>query len=81
MRFGEIATLLWQHINTRNREILVIDPNNGDTRSIPMTDRILDMFEQMGKSKQDELVFPSEYGKERTRVSKVFAAAVNALGL
>ncbi len=81
MRFGEIASLQWQHVNIENREILVIDPKNGETRSVFMTEKILDMFSKMTKDRRDEIVFPSTNGKKRPRVSKVFAKAVDDLGL
>jgi integrase len=79
MRFGEIASLMWQHVNTKNREIIVVDPKNSDTRSVFMTDRVLDMFESMEKGKPNELVFPSQRGTKRNRISKSFAASVNDL--
>lgn len=80
MRFGEIAALLWQHVKTDSREILVIDPKNGETRSVFMTDRIVEMFKGMQKGKPEELVFPSENGNQRIRVSNAFATAVDDLG-
>lgn len=81
MRFGEIANLLWQHINIDNREILVIDPKNGETRAVYMTDRVLEMFSGMPKGRPDELLFPSSGGGKRPRVSKVFFKAIDDLGL
>lgn len=81
MRFGEMASLRWQHIDIEKQEILVVDPKNGETRSVFMTDRVLEMFRTITKGRPDELVFPSGTGDKRTRVSKVFAKAVDDLGL
>jgi integrase len=81
MRFGEIASLCWQHINTNARQILVIDPKNSETRSVFITDTILQMFESMERGAPDALVFPSRNGKRRTLISKVFDRAVLKLGL
>lgn len=81
MRFGEIASLLWQNINPRMREILVIDPKNSETRSVFMTDTILQMFQTMERGSQNFLVFPSRNGKRMTLISKVFDRAVLKLGL
>lgn len=79
MRFGEIASLLWQHINKDTREFLVVDPKNSDTRSVFMTDRVLAMFQGMDEGKPSELVFPSQKGTKRNRISKSFAASVDDL--
>lgn len=81
MRFGEIANLLWQHVSPDNREILVIDPKNGETRAVYMTGRVLEMFSGMAKGRPDELVFPSSGGGKRPRISKVFFKAIDDLGL
>ncbi len=88
MRFGEIAGLRWQHINTSNREIIVLDPKNNESRSVYMTDTVLRMFEEMKRGKPDDLVFPARQPKyyESTQqpmkaVSKVFDRAVATLRL
>ncbi len=82
MRFGEIAALCWQHINTDNREILVIDPKNGEKmRAVYMTDTNLRMFREMESGRPEDLIFPSRTGEKMTRVSNVFGKALQALGL
>lgn len=87
MRFGEISRLQWQHINTDNREILIIDPKNGETRTVYMTDVILQMFKKMVRGRPDEFVFPSKQPKgeneqkQMGRISKVFAEAIDTLDL
>jgi integrase len=88
MRFGEIAGLRWQHINTSNREIIVLDPKNNESRSVYMTDTVIKMFEEMKRGKPDDLVFPARQPKyyDSTQqpmkaVSKVFDRAVATLGL
>lgn len=86
MRFGEIASLRWQHINTDRREILVVDPKNGQSRAVFMTAAVVAMFSQIPKGRQDEIVFPARKGKGEPmtimdRPSNVFAKAVDTLGL
>ena len=81
MRFGEIAALRWQHVITDNREILIIDPKNGESRGVYMTDTVLQMFQGMERGRQEELVFPSQTGEKMKRVSNVFGNAVKQLGL
>jgi hypothetical protein len=56
MRFGEVAALRWQHINLQNREILVVDPKNGETRAVHMTEKVQSLFNQLRQGKiPDEL--------------------------
>jgi integrase len=81
MRFGEIAALQWQHVSIDGRRMLVVDPKNGESRSVFMTERVHAMFENMTEGRPDEIVFPSKKGGKRTRVSKSFAKAVDDLGL
>ncbi|MCB2217441.1 MAG: site-specific integrase [Desulfobulbaceae bacterium] len=88
MRFGEIAGLRWQHIDTDTRTILVMDPKNDESRSVYMTDTIVQMFAQMKRGAPDTLVFPARQPKgyqgeqqQMKSISKVFDRAVAALEL
>lgn len=81
MRFGEIASLLWQHVNVESRSILVVDPKNGESRSAYMTDAVVRMFVSMKRGKPNELVFPARTGGKMEAASKVFARTVEELGL
>lgn len=81
MRFGEIASLEWQHIDTDNRTILVIDPKNSESRFTAMTDAVAGMFSGMEKGKPYDLVFPAKNGKRMDRISNTFPRAVDTLNL
>ncbi len=85
LRFGEIAALRWQHINTDRREILIVDSKSGESRTVYMTDKVLAMFVEMDRREPNMLVFPARMPKgeekEMSRISNVFTAAVDALGL
>jgi len=81
MRFGEIAGLLWQHVNTNRKEILVVDAKNGESRSVYMTEAVMQIFSEMHRGGENQLVFPAATGKKMQRVSNVFARAVNHLSL
>lgn len=81
MRFGEIAGLLWQHVDTDRKEILVVDAKNGESRAVYMTAAVVQMFAEMKRGAANELVFPATNGKRMERVSNVFAAAANQIGL
>lgn len=81
MRFGEIAGLLWQHVDTDREEILVVDTKNGESRAVYMTAAVVQMFAEMKRGAANELVFPATNGKRMERVSKIFAAAADHIGL
>ena len=81
MRFSEIASLRWQHISFQTGEILVLDPKNGETRTVPMTNTVLEMFQDMESGQPDDLIFPATNGKRMARASKVFQESVDRLGL
>lgn len=82
MRFGEIASLQWHHVvNKSRREIIVLDPKNGETRTVYMTDVVLAMFDTMEVGNPPDLVFPSRKGGRMGSVSKTFFRAVSDLDL
>jgi integrase len=81
MRFSEIAGLRWQHINIQNMEMLVLDPKNGETRAVYLTDTVLSMFDEMQPGRPDDLVFVDANGRKMARVSNTFIDSVNRLGL
>ncbi len=90
MRFGEIASLRWQHINLENREILVVDPKNSETRSVFMTGEVERLFRSMAKGAPNDLVLPSRHKRNsegdalprvQDSVSNVFDRVVKDLGL
>ncbi|MDK9709020.1 MAG: site-specific integrase [Desulforhopalus sp.] len=81
MRFGEIASLRWQHIDIKSRTIKVMDPKNSENRMVFMTDAIFEMFEGLEKEKPDKLVFPSRVGGIQSDASHSFHRSVDELGL
>lgn len=81
MRFGEIAALQWQHINTKLRSIFIVDPKNGESRTAYMTNEVLAMFTDMKRGNPGNLVFPSKKGDKMKSASKTFFRAVDRLGL
>ena len=81
MRFGEIASLQWQHINTKSRLILIVDPKNGESRTAYMTNEVLAMFSEMERGMPGDLIFPSQKGDKMKSASKTFFRAVDKIGL
>lgn len=81
MRFSEIAGLQWQHVDTLTRKIKIMDPKNQETRTVPMTERVHTMVQEMQLGQPDDLVFPATNGRRMGRISKVFMESVDRLGL
>jgi integrase len=81
MRFGEIASLRWQHINFDSMTILIVDPKNGESRNAYMTDAVVQMFTGMERGKPDGIVFPARTGGKMAAASKAFFRAVDRIGL
>lgn len=81
MRFGEIAGLRWQAIDLEHRQITILDPKNGTSRTAFMADAVFKMFSEMEPGKPNELIFATKDGKSMKQVSDSFMDAVNELGL
>lgn len=81
MRFSEIAGLQWQHVDTLTRKIKIMDPKNQETRTVPMTERVLAMFGEMQSGQPNDLIFPATNGRRMGRISNVFMESVDRLGL
>lgn len=81
MRFSEIAGLQWQHVDTTTRKIKIMDPKNLETRTVPMTERVLAMFQEMQPGPPDDLIYPATNGRRMGRISNVFMESVDRLGL
>jgi integrase len=80
MRFGEIARLLWQHIDIKNGTIHIMDPKNKSNRIAYMNSILVEMFEDMEHTGRSKRVFPSIKGTRMKAVSDTFREAVNTLG-
>jgi integrase len=80
MRFGEIASLRWQHVNLERELILIVDPKNGENRTAYMLEPVRKMFSEMHPGAPGELVFPDKNGCKMGKVSNTFPKAVSALG-
>lgn len=79
LRFGEIASLCWQDIDTSNRILTVRDPKNKQARVVYMCDELREMFRNKAKRHKDapgELVFPNTKGTMYERPPWSFRQAV-----
>jgi len=81
LRRGEIFNLKWSHINLHNKELLIVDPKNGENRRAYMTSDVHKMLKGLPKGKAEEYVFTDSNGNRLTEVSKTFDRSVDELGL
>lgn len=79
MRFGEIACLLWQHVNVERKSIVVVDPKNAESRVVYMVDEVAEMFSEMVRGEPSDLVFPDSNGNIMKKVSNTFPKAIKKL--
>jgi integrase len=75
LRFGEIAALTWGCVDTGTRIIRVLD-SKGKDRFVPMTQRLVEVFDAMEASDPGVLVFPGRNGKPHKEAPSQFRRAV-----
>ena len=81
LRFSEIASLRWQHIDMNNKTLFLVDTKNSKSRVVFMTSNIHSIFESIPEGKKNDLVFPDQNGAVMKRISPAFFRAVDQLGL
>ena len=83
-RFSEVARLRWGNVDVNNGTISFIDTKKaGGTQSrvVPMTSRLKDLFKAMPMGGRSKIIFPGPNGGVLREVSSTFKTSVNALGL
>ena len=83
-RFSEIARLKWGDVDIESETLTFRDTKKaGGTkkRSVPMTQALKSMFQEMDRGSRAELVFKDRTGKQLRKVSNTFPKTVAALGL
>ncbi|WP_072281655.1 tyrosine-type recombinase/integrase [Rappaport israeli] len=58
MRQGEIYGLTWDNVNLQDGYVYLPVTKNGDDRHVPLTERAVELIEQMQTAKEGERVFP-----------------------
>lgn len=81
LRFGEIARLRWENIDTEGMSIFIAESKSGRARHAVMTPDVAKAFSAMRIGNRHDLVFPSRNGGVMKGVSEVFFRAVDAVGL
>ncbi len=79
MRRGEILNLTWNKVNFENRVITVEKTKNGECRTIPMNQRLLETLKMIDK--QSVFVFHKDDGTRFGEVKKAFCSAVRRCGI
>ena len=58
-RKGELLLLLWRDVDLQRRTMLLRDTKNGEDRTVPLTERAVELLKQLPREKEDEPVFPT----------------------
>jgi integrase len=83
-RFSEGAGLTWSNVDTEKGIITYTDTKKaGGTKSrvVPMTARVREMFLDMDRGSNGDLVFPDEKGRVQGKISHTFWRVVEELRL
>lgn len=81
MRFGDIARLQWQHVNTDGYRLIILDTKNKTSRPVVMNEAIRELFLGMERGRSEDLVFPAKNGKRMIQMLRTFNEVVSDLGL
>lgn len=79
MRLGEVLSLRWEAVNLSARVAQVLDPKNGRSRTVSLTQSVVDMLVATGADRHG-LVFAGRRG-ERNEISDTFSRVVEQLQL
>lgn len=81
LRFGEISALTWGCVDTENGALWVLNTKGKTDRKVPITDRLKDIFQSLGRGKPNELIFPTRTGTRLKEPPATFKQVANDLGL
>lgn len=81
-RFSEAAKLRWNQVDTERKSITYIDTKKAGgtkSRTVPMTARAKEMFEDMPRGDKQDLIFPDRNGNIQGKISHSFYRCVDEL--
>jgi integrase len=81
LRAGEIFKLTWRHVDFTNRQVTLIETKSGRDRTVPIPEKVYEMFRSRTEGPGNALVFPDSKGNRRVRITKTFEKAVDDMGL
>ncbi len=80
VRFGEAAALRWENVDLQNSLAHIMDAKSGESRTIYLPERVMDMMRRRQETAHHGLVFPSRKGTVMRDVPALFAKVVDRLG-
>ncbi|MCD6353507.1 MAG: site-specific integrase [Proteobacteria bacterium] len=80
-RWGEVAALLWEHVNFKEASLLFTQTKSGESRTGYMTARVKEMLFKRKMSKNSLYVFPHRDGGILKYQSNTFARVIEKLKL
>jgi integrase len=81
LRAGEIFKLTWRHVDFTNRQVTLIETKSGRDRTVPIPEKVYEMFRSRTEGPGNALAFPDSKGNRRVRITKTFEKAVDDMGL
>jgi integrase len=79
-RAGEAFNLRGRDVNFQTGVMSLVDTKNSETRHVPMTESVRDMFRRRMPEDKNDFIFKSRTGGKIKEVSHAFDRAVEALG-
>ncbi len=78
-RQGEILNLRWKNIDFNKRTMYLLDTKNGESRSVPLYDLVVDRLKQLNKVRRIEtdFLFPRRDGKKPIEIKRQWLKAVD----
>jgi integrase len=78
MRCGEILSMRWEDVDLINRRVLLRDTKNGDSRQVPLSNRVKIILQQLSSRDAGDLVFPYCRWAIRRHYIRVVKQSANA---
>jgi len=81
LRWGEVAGLLWADVDINQKTLFVRDPKNKRSRTVPMPERLVNLFLSKERGGAAEMIFPSKKKGQSTWVSKTIKRTLDEMGV
>lgn len=81
LRAGEIFNLIWSDVDLERGILTLRDPKGKRGRAAFMTNEVKEIFENLTRGNNQDLVFPGRKGKKVKEISNAFSRAVEEIGL
>jgi integrase len=81
LRAGEIFDLRWGNVDVDHAIMILMDTKSGKNRTVHLTQKAMQVLENLPKGKPGDFVFTDKDGEKITDISNAFMSAVNKLKL